>query len=93
MAAPRRWILTSAMADFQTDRRHALAQVAAFFDTLLQLPDGPESRLIEAMRYTTLSEGKAFRSYLAYAAAQLFDVDEVSPFASRRRLRQCIAIR
>ena len=66
------------MADFQTDRRHALDQVAAFFDTLLQLPDGPESRLIEAMRYTTLSEGKGFRSYLSYAAAQLFNVDEVS---------------
>ena len=49
-----------------------------FFDTLLQLPDGPESRLIEAMRYTTLSEGKGFRSYLSYAAAQLFNVDEVS---------------
>lgn len=64
------------MTDFETDRRHALAQVAAFFDTLLQLPDGPESRLIEAMRYTTLSEGKGFRPYLAYAAAQLFDVDE-----------------
>ena len=64
------------MTDFETDRRHALAQMAAFFDTLLQLPDGPESRLIEAMRYTTLSEGKGFRPYLACAAAQLFDVDE-----------------
>ena len=66
------------MTDFETDRRHALAQVAAFFDTLLQLPDGPESRLIEAMRYTVLSEGKGFRPYLAYAAAQLFNVDEGS---------------
>ena len=66
------------MADFQTDRCHALAQVAAFFDTLLQLPDGPESRLIEAMRYTMLSDGKGFRPYLSYAAAQLFNVDEVS---------------
>ena len=64
------------MTDFETDRRHALAQVAAFFDTLLYLPDGPENRLIEAMRYTMLSEGKGFRPYLAYAAAQLFDVDE-----------------
>ena len=66
------------MTDFETDRRHALAQVEAFFDTLLQLPNGPESRLIEAMRYTVLSEGKGFRPYLAYAAAQLFNVDEGS---------------
>ena len=64
------------MADFETDRRHALTQVAAFFDTLLQLPDGPESRLVEAMRYTMLSDGKGFRPYLSYAAAQLFNVDE-----------------
>jgi farnesyl diphosphate synthase len=64
------------MTDFETDRRHALTQVAAFFDNLLQLPDGPESRLIEAMRYTMLSGGKGFRPYLSYAAAQLFNVDE-----------------
>ena len=75
MAAPRRWIPTSAMTDFETDRRHALAQVAAFFDTLLQLPDGPESRLIEPCA-TPCCRGKGFRPYLLYAAAQLFNVDE-----------------
>ncbi|MGB1550616.1 MAG: hypothetical protein ACPHDV_04170 [Parvibaculales bacterium] len=74
------------MTDFETDRRHALAQVAAFFDTLLQLPDGPESRLIEAMRYTVLSEGKGFRPYLAYAAAQLFNVDEIAVFGSHEQI-------
>lgn len=64
------------MSDFETDRRHAIVQVAALFDALLQVPDGPENRLVEAMRYTTLSDGKGFRPYLCYASAQLFNVDE-----------------
>ena len=64
------------MSDFDTDRRHAVQQVAAFFDGLLHVPDGPENRLIEAMRYTMLDGGKGFRPYLCYAVAWLFRVDE-----------------
>jgi len=64
------------MSDFDTDRRHAVQQVAAFFDGLLHVPDGPENRLIEAMRYTMLDGGKGFRPYLCYAVARLFRVDE-----------------
>ena len=62
------------MSDFETDRRHAVSQVAAFFDDLLHVPDGPENRLIEAMRYTMMEGGKGLRPYLCYAAARLFDV-------------------
>jgi farnesyl diphosphate synthase len=64
------------MSDFDTDRRHAVQQVAAFFDGLLHVPDGPENRLIEAKRYTMLDGGKGFRPYLCYAVARLFRVDE-----------------
>ena len=64
------------MSDFDTDRRHAVQQVAAFFDGLLHVPDGPENRLIEAMRYTMLDGGKGFRPYLCYAVARLFRLDE-----------------
>ena len=66
------------MSDFETDRRHAVAQVAALFDVLLHVPDGPESRLIEAMRYTMMEGGKGFRPYLSYATARLFNVAEAS---------------
>ncbi len=80
MAAPAwalsRWTPIRQMSDFETDRRHAVSRVAALFDDMLQLPDGPESRLVEAMRYTALEGGKGFRPYLCYAAALLFDVDE-----------------
>ena len=64
------------MSDFDTDRRHAVQQVAAFFDGLLHVPDGPENRLTEAMRYTMLDGGKGLRPYLCYAVARLFRVDE-----------------
>ena len=45
-------------------------------DGLLSIPDGPESWLFEAMRYTALSGGKGFRPVLCFASAKLFDVDD-----------------
>ena len=41
---------------------------------LLPNPDGPEARLLEAMRYATLGGGKRFRPFLVVASADLFDV-------------------
>lgn len=64
------------MPDFENDRRQAVTQVSALLDDVLGLPDGPEKKLIEAMRYSALDGGKGFRPYLSYAAAKLFDVDE-----------------
>lgn len=64
------------MPDFENDRRQAVTQVSALLNVVLGLPDGPEKKLIEAMRYSALDGGKGFRPYLSYAAAKLFDVDE-----------------
>lgn len=64
------------MPDFENDRQQAVTQVSALLDDVLGLPDGPEKKLIEAMRYSALDGGKGFRPYLSYAAAKLFDVDE-----------------
>lgn len=50
--------------------------VSQKLDTLLAVPDGPESWLFEAMRYSALSGGKGFRSLLCHASAAIFDVDE-----------------
>jgi len=66
------------MSEFDHDRQHAVTQVSALLDGLLALPDGPEKKLIEAMRYASLDGGKGFRPYLSYASARLFDVDETS---------------
>ncbi len=66
------------MSDFETDRQEAVTQVSALLDDVLSLPDGPEKKLIEAMRYSALEGGKGFRPYLCYAAARLFDVDKAA---------------
>lgn len=45
-------------------------------DELLPRADGPEARVVEAMRYATLGPGKRIRPFFALEAARLFDVDE-----------------
>ena len=49
-------------------------EVTDVLDDLLQLGDGPESRVVEAMRYTTLAGGKRIRPFLVTASADLFNV-------------------
>jgi farnesyl diphosphate synthase len=53
-------------------------EVTVVLDGLLPLGDGPESRVVEAMRYTTLSGGKRIRPFLVTASADLFNVDSDS---------------
>jgi farnesyl diphosphate synthase len=45
-------------------------------DALLPLPEGPESRLFEAMRYSALGGGKRLRGFLVMEVASLFGVAE-----------------
>lgn len=61
---------------FETARRAAVETVAAQLDSLLSLPDGPERKLIEAIRYAALDGGKGFRPFLCLATAGLFKVSE-----------------
>ena len=61
---------------FETARRAAVETVAAELDSLLSLPDGPERKLIEAIRYAALDGGKGFRPFLCLATAGLFKVSE-----------------
>ncbi len=49
-------------------------EVTGVLDDLLQVGDGPESRVVEAMRYTTLAGGKRIRPFLVTASADLFNV-------------------
>lgn len=42
---------------------------------LLPLPAGPESRVLEALRYAALGAGKRLRPFLVVASGDLFDVD------------------
>lgn len=56
----------------------ASADIEAALDTHLPLPDGPEARLVEAMRYSTLGGGKRMRPFLVLQSAQLFNVSPAS---------------
>jgi farnesyl diphosphate synthase len=50
--------------------------VNAELDALLPLPDGPEAKVIDAMRYATLDGGKRLRPFLVMQSASLFNVAE-----------------
>src|SRR5438552_8610503 len=43
---------------------------------LLVVPEGPEARGVEAMRYSALAPGKRLRPFLVLASARLFGVSE-----------------
>jgi farnesyl diphosphate synthase len=49
-------------------------EVERALDVLLPLPEGPEKRLIEAMRYAVLGGGKRLRGFLVMEVASLFSV-------------------
>lgn len=49
--------------------------VSGVLDDLLPLGNGPEARVVEAMRYTTLAGGKRIRPFMVTASADLFNVD------------------
>ncbi len=44
-------------------------------DPILAVPEGPEARVVEAMRYAVFSGGKRLRPFLVLASAELFDVE------------------
>ena len=52
--------------------------VSRVLDDLLPKGKGPESRVIEAMRYATLGGGKRIRPFLVTASAKLFNVSRAS---------------
>jgi farnesyl diphosphate synthase len=57
----------------------ALSETQAFMeqtlDALLPKPNGPEARLLEAMRYATLGGGKRLRAFMTLQTGRLFGVD------------------
>ena len=47
-------------------------------DLLLEMPEGPEACLVEAMRYSALGGGKRIRPFLVVMTSRLFGVDDQS---------------
>ena len=59
------------MTGFETMQARAISLVEKTLDALLCVPDGPEARLVDAMRYAALDGGKRFRPFLSVAVADL----------------------
>ncbi|MBV9755994.1 MAG: polyprenyl synthetase family protein [Alphaproteobacteria bacterium] len=70
----------SVIALVQPELNEALTSGAARVDEalegLLPEPEGPEARLVEAMRYASLGGGKRLRGFLVLQSAALFAVSE-----------------
>ena len=64
------------------DLKIALSALAEAMNTelsrLLPLPEGPEARVFEAMRYATLDGGKRLRPFFVIQTAKLFNVSDSS---------------
>lgn len=66
------------MFEIKTALAENARDLDAMLDSLLPLHDDPESRLMEAVRYSTLAGGKRIRPFLVTSSAGLFDVSESS---------------
>ncbi len=63
---------------FSAQLKKTANRVDAVLDKLLPKPNGPEGRLMEAVRYSTLGGGKRIRPFLTLNTAALFEVDSES---------------
>ena len=74
------------MTDFKQAMTDIADAVTEVLDDLLEQTEGSENRLLEAMRYSSLSGGKRVRPFLVVATSDLFGV------ARARSLRAAAAI-
>ncbi|MDF2763850.1 MAG: farnesyl-diphosphate synthase [Rhodospirillales bacterium] len=63
------------MTDLERSLKHAAAEIERVLDLALPVPDGPEARVVEAMRYAVTGPGKRLRPYLVLSSAELFGVN------------------
>ena len=63
------------MANLTVAVKETAAEVAAELDRLLPVPNTPEKRVVEAMRYSALATGKCLRPFLVLQSAELFGVE------------------
>jgi farnesyl diphosphate synthase len=64
------------MQTFEVRLKDAATRVNAALEALLPPVQGPEERLLAAMRYAALAGGKRLRPFLTLEAGRLFDADE-----------------
>ena len=72
MPSPR-----EASPELQRALSETAAGIKTTIETMLQPVEGPENKLIEAMRYASLEGGKRIRPFLVIESAKLFGVDHL----------------
>ncbi len=73
---------------FEDSLNRTARAVNSLLDELLPL-DGAARRVVEAMRYSSLSQGKRLRPFFVMESARLFDVPEVSALRTGAAL-ECV---
>lgn len=63
-------------SELETALEETADRVTVALDALIPRPDGPEGRLMSAMRYAALGGGKRMRPFLVVQAGRLLEVDE-----------------
>ncbi|MDA0998225.1 MAG: polyprenyl synthetase family protein, partial [Proteobacteria bacterium] len=64
------------MSELEAALKQCAERVEDNLDMILKASDGPEARVIEAMRYSVLGGGKRVRPFLVTQSAALFGVGE-----------------
>lgn len=70
------------MSGVEKELRGTALAVNKRLSDLLADPEGPQARVLEAMRYSTLAGGKRLRSFLVVATGDLFDVPRQSALST-----------
>ena len=64
--------------ELEAHLKEAAERVNIALDALLPPPDGPEERLMKALRYSALDGGKRLRPFFTLEAGRMFDADETA---------------
>jgi len=62
--------------NLETALKHASGLIDQKLGEIIVVPDAPEGRVIEAMKYTLMGGGKRLRAFLCIQTAKLFNVEE-----------------
>lgn len=76
LRAPSALLTDGMMSEFKTRLEAAAARIEIALDALLPPAQGPESRLMEAMRYAALGGGKRMRPFFTLEAGALVEAEE-----------------
>jgi len=66
------------MSKLEARLKEAADRINVALDALLPRPQGPEARLMEALRYAALGGGKRLRPFFTLEVGRMFDADEGS---------------